>query len=120
MGSFVAMRPLAPALLLASSVLGVGCGGTAPREADIFHDPALRPGVVEAGGAEREILSRLGDEGLSTVTFGGRDYALEAPYDAASGRRCRGVVGAERRLACQNPDGSWVFVPDIVRSRSDR
>ncbi|HHH28714.1 MAG TPA: hypothetical protein ENK57_10275 [Polyangiaceae bacterium] len=95
------------------ALLAVACGGP-PSERDIFHDPALRPGSVEAASEEeRQVLRRI-DGATSTIEVGGQTYSLEPPYYAASGRRCRGVLGGSgRRLACDSPSG-WVFVPDLT------
>ena len=109
----LANAALPTALLL--SAIASGCGSSPPREADIFHDPALRPGVVEAQGAEREMLARLGSIPDETqVEAAGTTLVVEAPYAAASGRRCRGLRAVSgRRIACETSDGEWVFVPDV-------
>lgn len=115
----VALPILAAAVLASTGVHG--CGASEPRESDIYHDPALRPGTVDAASdAERQLLARLSeDEIASPLSLGGRSYAVAATYDAASDRRCREIRdGDEPRLACEEPDGSWVFVPNIVRPRS--
>ena len=93
-----------------------GCGSATPRDADIYHDPALRPGVVAVEGAEQELLARLGDiESAQVVEVGDRVFEVDRPYHAASGRWCRGVrTGAgQPRLACQSDDG-WTFVPQVL------
>lgn len=93
-----------------------GCGSATPRDSDIYYDPALRPGVVSAEGAEAELLSRLSDiEDADVVEVGDRAYEVDRPYHAASGRWCRGVRSAagEARLACQTDDG-WTFVPQVL------
>lgn len=118
------MRRLGLALLTSIvstsiALVSVGCGASEPRESDIYHDPALRPGVTEAANdAERALLARLNEESLDgPVVIDGHSYAVEAPYAAASGRRCRVLSddGASR-LACETEDGSWVFVPPIAGS----
>ena len=105
-------------LSLLSLVLGSGCGSQAPRDDQIYHDPALRPGVVEARGPERTLLVRLSQANLPrSMTIEGQEFTVEPIYDAASGRRCRAVsAGRGRRLACERPDRSWVFVPTLEGS----
>lgn len=90
-----------------------GCGGSAPTEAAIYHDPALRPGAVgPSSEEERELLSRLSTLPDGEAVHVG-SFVLEPAYAAASGRRCRAVsTGHGRRLACEAPDG-WVFVPEV-------
>ena len=118
------MRPLALAILAAAVLVSAGvsgCGASEPRESDIYYDPALRPGTVAAASeAERQLLARLSeDEIASPLVLGGSSYAVAPPYHAASERRCREIIGdGESRLACEEPDGSWVFVPNIVRPRA--
>ena len=93
----------------------LGCGASEPRESDIFHDPALRAGVVEADGeAERALLARLAqDPEAGAMDVGGSTFTLDAPYAAASGRTCRRVSrGDAARLACETGEG-WRFVPDV-------
>jgi len=94
-----------------------GCGSAPPREADIYHDPALRPGVVPARAEpETELLARLaGADEAQTITVAGQQFEVEAPYPAASGRWCRTVRTGSRspRLACE-ADGGWVFVPHVI------
>jgi len=117
MGSLAATRFFAPVVLL--SLLGLGCGATPPREDDIFHDPALRPGVEAANETDQQLLARMGEPLADAVVLGSQSYSVESPYHAASGRRCRAVTsGSTRRLACENPDASWVFVPDIAGAES--
>lgn len=114
------MRHAALASLTTSTLLVVaGCGAATPSEANIYYDPALRPGVAETSEAERELLARLGElEAEQAVEIAGRVYVAEVAYDAASGRRCRPVrvrEGAveQARLACEAESG-WVFVPDVL------
>lgn len=105
--------------VLTGAVLAAGCGASEPRESDIFHDPALRPSVVAAANdAERALLARLNEDDIEgPVVIDGHSYAIDAPYAAASGRRCRVLVDeGDRRLACETDEGSWVFVPPIVRA----
>lgn len=104
-------------LALAVLATGPACGASAPPDEVIYHDPALRPGVVPpTSEEERQLLSRL-DE-LSSgepVTLGGERFVAEPPYDAASGRRCRRIERADgdsAKLACSQQDGEWVFVPN--------
>lgn len=107
------------ASLAASSLVSLtACGSAPPSEATIYYDPALRPGVVEASDAERQLLARLDEvpPGQS-LEIAGHVYVAEAPYAAASGRLCRSVRvrAGERetpRLACEADQG-WVFVPDV-------
>ena len=57
-----------------------GCGASEPREADIYHDPALRPGVVVAEGFGEDELREFirasalpedqVDEGAALEMFG--------------------------------------------------
>ena len=103
------------AALVALLSLSIGCGASSPREADIYHDPLLRPGVVPAGGADGELLARLAHlDGAETLDVSGRTFSVDAPYFAASGRRCRAVrAGVDARLACESDDG-WVFVPQVL------
>lgn len=95
------------------------CGSAAPLESTIYYDPALRPGIVEAQGPERDFLARLDEIGAGeAVRVGDCIYVADAPYAAASGRRCRPIRvrggSAERqRLACESEDG-WVFVPEVL------
>lgn len=101
---------------VAMAVCLAGCGSATPRDADIYHDPALRPGVIAADGAEQELLARLGDiDAAEVVEVGDRTFEVDRPYHAASGRWCRGVrSGAgQPRLACQTDDG-WTFVPQVL------
>lgn len=95
--------------------LGVpACGAAEPREADIFHDSALRPSVVQpASDAERAVLSSLAEDPQSDeLAVSGQVFRLEPTYYAASGRRCRRVVGPTTRLACETDEG-WAFVPEL-------
>lgn len=46
---------------------------------------------------------------------GGLRVVAEPVYEAASGRRCRGITNrqtGERRLTCSD-GGAWFFVPDV-------
>lgn len=107
-------RSLARLVMLATMAATTACGAGAPREADIYHDPALRPGsVAAADDAERQLLAQLADaEGAAEVA----GFSVDAPFHSASGRRCRGVRrAAERRLACERTDGAWSFVPNVLR-----
>lgn len=104
-------------VLLSQLALAIGCGAAAPPEAAIYHDPALRPGVVAAVEAdETELLSRLAsDDSTQTIIVGDRRFEVAASYHAASGRPCRSILtdrGAPR-LACR-ADDEWVFVPQVV------
>ncbi|HJL18121.1 MAG TPA: hypothetical protein RMH99_20830 [Sandaracinaceae bacterium LLY-WYZ-13_1] len=106
---------LAPLVAVAATAL-IGCGASTPRESDIYHDPALRPGVVTAAASDSRLLARLAElEGADSVQIDGRRYEVEAAYAAASGRTCRSVLpaGASPRLACESEDG-WVFVPQVL------
>lgn len=95
----------------------VACGSSPPRESDIYHDPALRAGSVQArGDAERALLDALASASDGPVEVAGLSAA--ATYHAASGRRCRQVTGADARLACEGPDGAWVFVPDVLSAEA--
>lgn len=98
------------ALLLA--LVASACGASEPREADIFHDEALRASrVVPASEAERTLLTQLDGAAEAPTEVSG--FALEATYHAASGRRCRRIQGqAGALLACEF-DGSWSFVPTV-------
>jgi len=113
-----AAGPVAALLGGLLSVCGlVACGASAPTEAAIYHDPALRPGAVDAASdVERELLSRLSTLPAGQSVVGSGTFLLEPAYAAASGRRCRAIASIElpdaRRLACEAPDG-WVFVPDV-------
>ena len=106
-----------PSAILAAASSLIGCGSSAPREADIYHDPALRPGVVVAAdGAEETLLARLPEvASAEVIEVADRRFEVERPYHAASGRWCRAVrvPGGEPRLACEADDG-WVFVPQVV------
>ncbi|MEC7520802.1 MAG: hypothetical protein VYE22_13095 [Myxococcota bacterium] len=102
---------------LITAALGLACGSSAPRESDIFHDPALRAGALEADGdAERALLTALADAGEGPVEVSG--VAATPPYHAASGRRCRRISGGSHRLACQGDEGAWVFVPDVLSAEA--
>lgn len=94
------------------------CGASEPREADVFHDPALRPGVVQPSGtAEAGLLEQLASNpDPGTIAVGEQSFTLEPVYAAASGRTCRGVQSGEaRRVACEANDG-WHFVPSVTGS----
>lgn len=103
-----------PGLLFGGLLTGLllaGCGAAEPREADIYHDPLLRPSVVESEGADAQLLARLDDvQDAGTVQVGGAAVQVEAPYPAASGRVCRAVG---ERLACRASEG-WEFVPVVL------
>lgn len=112
----------ARAVLAALGCAAAGCGAASPNEADIYHDPALRPGVVAAAAQpETELLARLSQREQAprgrTITVDDRRFELDPPYHAASGRWCRAVRSDDRtaRLACETDDG-WVFVPRVVPS----
>lgn len=109
------MARSASSLALASLLFVSACGASEPREADIYHDPALRPGVVTSEGPEQQLLAQLDGVALTgTVEVSGQSFRVDAPYEAASGRRCRGIHGAAgSRLACTEQDG-WVFVPAVL------
>jgi len=111
-------RPFAVALFALASVGAVACGASEPREADIYHDPALRPSFLEPeSDAERALLAEL-DAGpeAGAVQVAGASFRLGAPYHAASGRVCREVsADAARRLACETEEG-WRFVPPLGRA----
>jgi len=112
-------RPFAFVLSALVSVGAVACGASEPREADIYHDPALRPSFLEpASDAERALLAELGsDPETGAVQVAGASFRVGAPYHAASGRVCREVAAdAARRLACETEDG-WRFVPLLDRVR---
>ncbi|MFK7991727.1 MAG: hypothetical protein AB8I08_37265 [Sandaracinaceae bacterium] len=97
-------------LLALGGTLG-GCGASQPQEADIYHDPLLRPSVVHAEGPDAQLLARLDEvSGEGTLQVGGAPVAVETPYPAASGRVCRSVG---ERLACRSEDG-WEFVPVVL------
>jgi hypothetical protein len=98
-----------------------------PRDAnDPYQKAVSSMGVVEpASELEKNILAQLeqfppnGQKQLGQCTV-----RVEAPYDAASGRRCRRVhlrckETKERsrvKLACQS-EGKWgVYVPDVFPS----
>ncbi len=94
----------------------LGCGASEPREADIFHDPALRASEVEpASEDDRAVLARLAsDPAPGALEVGGSTYEIDAAYAAASGRRCRHVRdGSAERLACETTEG-WRFVPGLL------
>ena len=103
-------------LALLACVGLAGCGAAPVRDEDVFHEPALRPGVVPpASEAERELLSRLASlEPDREVRIGDHVFVPRARYAAASGRACMRieVAGDGARVACED-DGAWVFVPDV-------
>lgn len=97
--------------------LMVACGSSPPRESDIYHDPALRAGTVQADGdGERALLDALVGADEGPIEVGGLSAA--ATYHAASGRRCRRISGGDARLACEGQDGAWVFVPDVLSAEA--
>lgn len=104
---------------LTTGLLLVACGSASPSEATIYYDPALRPGVVEPSDAERAALAQLDEAAAGqSIEIGASMWVAEAPYAAASGRRCRSVrvragESESARLACEADDG-WVFVPDVL------
>ncbi|WP_169791639.1 hypothetical protein [Sandaracinus amylolyticus] len=103
-----------------AAVLGVAlalaaCGGAPVRDEDVYHEASLRPGVLPADDADRELLARLPESAADQpLEVGGRVFVPRAAYATASGRRCAPVVeqGARTRLACESAAG-WVFVPDV-------
>ena len=111
----MALRPL-PLALSALGLLTAACGSSPPAEADIYHDPALRPGRVAAEGADAQLLAQLDSlDAEGSLTAGGTTYQVAAPYEAASGRSCRPVEGPTgARLACNDADDGWSFVPGVL------
>ncbi len=108
---------LGASLLLTS--LAWGCGaGAAPTESEIWHAATLRPSVELASTRGEELLlARLGSlPADEPVRLEGEVFTASAAYVAASGRTCRHVrIDAEaprQRLACDDGDGRWVFVPN--------
>jgi hypothetical protein len=106
------------ASLPVAGLIAAGCGSGRPSDETIYHDPSLRPGVVEATtDAERELLARLGSvDGEQTIELDGSAFSAGPTYAAASGRRCRRVIptlGGRERLACE-ADGAWTFVPFVI------
>jgi hypothetical protein len=99
-------------LLAGAGLLAVGCGSSPPREASIYHDPALRPTVVAADDPAAEALLASVSQAPTGEAVG--PYVLGQTYFAASGRRCRPIRSSGgRRLVCENDDGSWSFVPQL-------
>lgn len=104
--------------MFGSASLALGCGGAPPPgPEDIYHDPGLRRGALEADEADRELLERLGTlPAGEPVSIAGRVYVPAPSYFAASGRACRPVrasIGGTR-LACSTEGERWEFVPDVV------
>ena len=98
--------------------VSTGCGSSPPRAEDIYHDPALRPGEVDAADdLESAILAQLSAEpGAGRVEIAGREVVLGATFHAASGHRCREAShGSSTRLACERESG-WVYVPQVLPS----
>jgi hypothetical protein len=97
----------------------VGCGSAPPP--DPWYPRALGPTEVEVTEAEREVLAQLDHvprEG--EVRAGALTAFVEAPYYAASDRRCRRVrftsaTGQSVRTVCESPDG-WRVAADVFES----
>jgi hypothetical protein len=113
-----------PAVLMIAWLVG-SCGGAHSGEHAGVDTPG--GGVVEpATAAERQVLEALDTLPAGTARrFGNSVVVAEAPYFAASGRRCRGLTitpaggrpGA-RRLACRQ-DGRWLYVPMVLIAPAD-
>jgi hypothetical protein len=116
------MRGRAPLIgwsALLASAIAAGCGGRPiPRDEDVYHEAALRPGEVPpVTEGERELLARLPELAADqSVHIGDREYVPLASYASASGRRCTPIREAgtviRTRIACES-DAGWVFVPEV-------
>lgn len=115
------------AALLCALVAGWGCGGSQPpSDEQIWYEASLRPSHLEpTSEQERTLLSRLDSlPSGEPVTVDGGTYVVEAPYYAASGRRCRtlraagGTESLGSRLACEG-EGGWYFVPNPFAARAE-
>lgn len=110
-----------PALL--AIWVSTGCGSTPPP--DPWYPRALGPTEVLVSEAERAILDRLDEiSGEGEVSVGATTAFVEAPYYAASDRRCRRVrfsndEGRSLRTACESPDG-WRLAADVFHGGAPR
>lgn len=110
---------------IAFLILGVaaGCGHKAPP--DPWYPRALGPTEVPVSDAEATVLASLdGIPGEGEVQAGSMSAFVEAPYHAASNRRCRRVrfvtsEGVRVRTACETPDG-WRLAADVFDGGAPR
>ncbi len=100
--------------------LGTACGaGAPPAESEIWYAANLRPGVeLAATPGEELLLGRLASlPANESIQLEGQVFTASTPYVAASGRTCRRIsietdATPRRRLACDDSEGRWVFVPN--------
>lgn len=104
------LRPLTLALACAA------CGSAPPPQPLHAGDKA-----EPRSDTERDVLGQLdGWPAGQAKTVGGVKVVAEPPYVAASGSTCRwlqleGQKGAERRLACQDREGTpWFYAPSVL------
>jgi hypothetical protein len=115
----VSPRRVGALIALATLAGAPGCGASEPRESDIYHDPALRPTVLEATESDRAFLATLrSSDAEAELQIDGR--TVGPAYHAASGWRCRAIGGQGPRLACELPSGEWGFVPHIATQEPPR
>jgi hypothetical protein len=97
----------------------VGCGSAPPP--DPWYPRALGPTEVAVTDAERQVLAQLDQvPGTGELKAGALTAFVEAPYYAASDRRCRRVrfasaSGQSVRTVCESADG-WRLAPDFFES----
>jgi hypothetical protein len=102
----------------------VGCGSAPPP--DPWYPRALGPSAVPTNDGEKAVLARLGEiPEDGEIRSGELTAYVEAPYHAASDRRCRRVRFASGghaqsvRTACESADG-WQLAADVFGSGEPR
>lgn len=109
-------RPIRASFAISALAVLVGCGSAPPP--DPWYPRALGPTEVPTSDAERDLLARLDEvPAEGEVRSGGMTAFVEAPYYAASDRRCRRVRfatagGQNVRTACESEDG-WRLAPNV-------
>lgn len=116
------------ACVCAVTALLFACSSTPLASArDIADANDTGPLLAGKSASDRALLGQL--SGLPSGTprrIGNELVVAEAPYSAASGRRCRVVHLSEApaksaisRLACSDGE-SWFFVPDVTDDDGSR
>jgi hypothetical protein len=117
-------RPTRTIFAILSLMAVVGCGSAPPP--DPWYPRALGPSAVPTNDGERAVLAKLDEISEDgEIRTGELTAYVEAPYHAASDRRCRRVRfasasrGQSVRTACESPDG-WRLAADVFGSGEAR